>query len=54
MELIDDEVEYQIEVAKSIYIMCGVFLVFIVGMAVERTKQARSPVLPVYKDGMEN
>lgn len=38
MELIDDEVEYQIEVAKSIYIMCAVFLVFIVGMVVERTK----------------
>ncbi len=37
-EVIDDEVEYQIEIAKSIYIMCAVFLVFIVGMVIERRK----------------
>ncbi len=41
-----DDLEYQAELSKSIYVMCGVCLVFIIGMYVERTKPA--PILPVH------
>ena len=43
MESIDDGYVYQAEVSKAIYIMCGVAIVFIVGLVMERQK----PVLPL-------
>jgi len=47
MEFIEDDYEYQAEVAKSVYIMCGVVIVFLFGLIVERTK-LKSPILPMY------
>lgn len=46
MESIDDGYTYLAEVSKAIYIMCGVAIVFIVGMVIERQKTTL-PLLPV-------
>ncbi len=40
MEPFDDDYAYQAEVSKSIYIMCGVVIVFLLGLVVERNKPA--------------
>jgi hypothetical protein len=47
MEYIEDDYEYQNEVAKSIYIMCGVGIVFLLGLFIERNKQ-KPPILPMH------
>jgi hypothetical protein len=47
MEYIEDDYEYQAEVAKSIYIMCGVGIVFLFGLFIERNKQ-KPPILPMH------
>lgn len=47
MEFIEDDYEYQVEVSKSIYIMCGVAIVFLFGLFVERYKQ-KPPILPMF------
>lgn len=47
MDNIDDDIVYQTEVSKSIYIMCGVAIVFLLGLIVERTKQ-KSHILPMF------
>ena len=45
MEFIDDGYVYQAELSKAIYIMCGVVLVFLLGIVVERQKPG--PLLPI-------
>ena len=43
----NDDIEYQLEVAKAIYIMGGVCIVFVAGLIVERTKPI-PPLLPMH------